>query len=91
MMLSIRLGNQPQTCQGVSIFRWFHKGVPKSWMLFVRENPTNMDENWGYTYDLGTPNFSVISISKTWQTPSQYLDTAWLVLGASSYKWISGY
>ena len=27
----------------------FHKwGYPKSWMVFVRENPSKMDENWEY-------------------------------------------
>ena len=33
-------------------FLGFHKwGYPHSWMVFVRENPMKMDENWGYPYD----------------------------------------
>ena len=31
-------------------------GVPNSWMVYVRENPTKMDDNWGYPHDLGTPH-----------------------------------
>ena len=29
----------------------FHQwGYPNSWLVFVRENATKMDENWGYPY-----------------------------------------
>ena len=29
-------------------------GVPqKRWMVFVRENPIEMDDDWGYPYDSG--------------------------------------
>ena len=32
-------------------------GVPNSWMVFVRDNPIKMDDDWGYPkHDLGTPH-----------------------------------
>ena len=33
-------------------------GYPKSWMVFVREDPTKMDENWGYPYFRKPPNIN---------------------------------
>ena len=35
----------------------FHKyGYPNSWMVYFMENPTKMDENWGYPYFRKPPN-----------------------------------
>ena len=35
----------------IYIYGGFHKwGVPNSWLVFVRENPTKMDDDWGYPY-----------------------------------------
>ena len=30
-------------------------GYPHSWMVSFMENPTQMDENWGYPHDFGNP------------------------------------
>ena len=27
-----------------------HGGTPNSWMVYVMENPTQMDDDWGYPY-----------------------------------------
>ena len=50
---------------GVLTFGGFHKwGYPNSWIVFVRENPTEMDDNWGYPYDLG--NLQILPL-KIWR------------------------
>ena len=35
-----------------------HGGTPNSWMVFVRENPTKLDDDWGYPYDSGNHHMS---------------------------------
>ena len=53
----------------------FHKwGYPK-WLVFVRENLTKIDDDWGYPYDSGfTPICMMISCHfmgcTTWQPPA---------------------
>ena len=39
-------------------------GVPLKWMVYVMENPTKMDENWGYPYDLGNLHRSIFQSTK---------------------------
>ena len=50
------------SCRSVAIGKvaangGFHKyGYPNSWMVYFMENPTKMDENWGYPYFRKPPN-----------------------------------
>ena len=41
-------------------------GVPNSWLVFVRENPTKMDDDWGYPYFTKPPN---VHAKKLWTNP----------------------
>ena len=40
------------------VHRW---GYPNSWMVFIRENPANMDDDWGYLC-FGKPPFGHLEI-----------------------------
>ena len=36
-------------------------GYPDSWLVFVGEHPIDMDEDWGYPYDLGNLHLRSVS------------------------------
>ena len=66
-------------------------GYPKKWMVFARENPTKMDDDWRYPYGLETPmQYMEITWEDVWhwvdptlENSGKLLKTGGLSLGSS--------